>query len=830
MENWEFLLQRKGDKSWLPLESPTVEILEGQYRLAARSALANALVGIAIAYRPLADVRHQPFQQKIAKRISHDGLLIVMPYTNFRPGVWQIDCLATESNAESDADSAQASVSSTWKRTVKFDVIQVSSEAGSEWQYSDLEEDFETPTEIPNEAHTNALGIVQTEPSPLTYSSPILDIAEQRSTELVQSMFEEFALFNDEDDEFDGDNQESDSQRKGEFLNDRPNLLEQINPYSSTATEETNAPLQPRILLRLRQPQYVIDEDNSFNLTGEVYTQGELEVTLKDPQTLDVIVTQRFAIANLGDRNPATGARSFAYQIFVPPPSEIQVLIGEVQIHPQQDFQQDIDLYMTQQAIAVSYPASRVLPELIKAAQKYKSPENAPENVPENVSDSSQTNESSIEHPSYSQFPQGFPQVSTSRENQPKNLPQKSKSANSLSLPPLPSNKSKASQGESLGFQKLNSSLSLPPLPPPQNQNLTQEFNLPNPETTDNYPQSFPQAEANPIQEMEPEFDLTNIGDLGDSDYQISSADQEEPELLYSFEDDLPQNYEELLEHPLLETLPPLKNQSSRNRGNRFLNKLQTLSADAIAAQKVSQRNEEQLLDTFLPSDPLLATEDLSNPSSVSIDLDNPEQMPRTIAEAASLAELDVELDAELDRLLTFEPDLILTEYVWEDPIDPNTFPISNVSSHNSTASTLSETAQTIRNIQESSSQALSEQEPIPIPEIIVPAGEIISGTPMLVTVRLPSITSKLFVKFWIKDLQTRMIVDGPRWLLDFSAVPNSEFIETRTNISIPLSSIDVAFEAIAIEAQTQRESHKVRVTRAVVPPNLAQGIDFDDT
>ncbi len=820
MENWEFLLQRKGDKSWLPLESPTVEILEGQYRLAARSALANALVGIAIAYRPFADVRHQPFQQKIAKRISHDGLLIVMPYTNFRPGVWQIDCLSAESNAEPDTESAQASVSPPWKRTVKFDVIQVSSEAGSEWQYSDLEEDLETPTEIPNESHTNALGIIQTEPTPINYSSPILDIAEQRSTELVQSMFEEFALFNDEnDDEFDRDNEESDIQREEEILSAQPNLLEQINSYSSTTTEEINAPLQPRILLRLKQPQYIVNEDNSFNLTGEVYTQGELEVNLKDPQTLDVIVTQRFAIANLGDRNPATGASPFAYQIFVPPPSEVQVLIGEVQIHPQQDFQQDRDLYMTQQAIAVSYPASRVLPELIKAAQKYRSPENE--------LDSSQTKESSIEQPSYSQFPQGFPQVSTTRENQSQNLSQKTKPANSLSLPPLPSNKPKAIQGEPLEFQKFNTSLSLPPLPSPQNKNVTQEFNLPNPEINDDYLQSFPQAEANTIQEIEPEFDLIDIGDLSNSDYQIPSADEEEGELHYSFEEDLPQNYEEMLEQPFLETLSPPKNRSSRNQGNRFLNKLQTLSADAIAAQKASQRNEELLLESFPPSDPLLTTEDLSNPSSVSIDLDNPEQLSRMIAEATSLAELDIELDVELDRLLTSEPDLILDEYVWEDPIDPNTFPISTGASHNSTASTLSETAQTIRNLQESSPQALSEQEPIPIPEIIVPTGEIVSGTPMLVTVRLPSLTPKFFVKFWIKDLQTRMIVDGPRWLLDFSAVPNTEFIETRTNISIPLSSIDVAFEAIAIEAQTQRESHKVRVTRAVVPPNLAQDVDL---
>jgi hypothetical protein len=822
MENWEFLLQRKGDRSWLPLESPTVEILEGQYRLAARSALANALVGIAIAYRPFADVRHQPFQQKIAKRISHDGLLIVMPYTNFRPGVWQIDCLAAESNSESE--SAQANVTPPWKRTVKFDVIQVSSEAGSEWQYSDLEEDLETPTEIPNESHTNALGIIQTEPTPINYSSPILDIAEQRSTELVQSMFEEFALFNDEnDDEFDRDDEESNIQREGEILSDQPNLLEQINSYSSTTTEETNAPLQPRILLRLKQPQYIVNEDNSFNLTGEVYTQGELEVNLKDPQTLDVIVTQRFAIANLGDRNPATGASPFAYQIFVPPPSEIQVLIGEVQIHPQQDFQQDRDLYMMQQAIAVSYPASRVLPELIKAAQKYRSPENAPENE----LDSSQTKEPSIEQPSYSQFPQGFPQVSTPRENQSQNLSQKPKPANSLSLPPLPSNKPKAIQREPLEFQKFNTSLSLPPLPSPQNKNVTQEFNLPNPEINDDYLQSFPQAEANTIQEIEPEFDPIDIGDLSDIDYQIPSADEEEVELHYSFEEDLPQNYEEMLEQPFLEMLPPLKNRSSRNQGNRFLNKLQTLSADAIAAQKESQRNEELLLESFPSSDPLLTTEDLSNPSSVSIDLDNSEKLSRMIAEAASLAELDIELDVELDRLLNFEPDLILDEYVWEDPIDPNTFPISTGASHNSTASTLSETAQTIRNLQESSPQALSEQEPIPIPEIIVPAGEIVSGTPMLVTVRLQSLTPKFFVKFWIKDLQTRMIVDGPRWLLDFSSVPNTEFIETRTNISIPLSSIDVAFEAIAIEAQTQRESHKVRVTRAVVPPNLAQDVDL---
>jgi hypothetical protein len=814
MENWEFLLQRKGDKSWLPLESPTVEILEGQYRLAARSALANALVAIAIAYRPLADVRHQPLQQKIAKRISHDGLLIVMPYTNFVPGMWQIDCIATESDPESRTGSENTNLIPAWKKTVKFDVIQISAEAGSEWQYNEIEEDLETPTELANESQTNVLGIIQTEPTPLSYSSPILDIAEQRSAELVESMFEEFAIFDDDNEEIDGDSQDLETPS----LSDRPDLLEQVEAYSPDNLIEADAPLQPRILLRLKQPQYILNEDNSFNLAGEVYTQGEIEVSLKDPQTLDIVVNQRFEITNSGDRNPANGAITFTYQIIVPPPSEIQVLIGEVQIHPLHDFQLDRDLHVTQQAIAVSYPAARVLPELIKEAQKHS---------PQEATPNSRTIETSSDQSSYQQFPQSFPQVSKPIENQSRSLSPKSKPANSLSLPPIPSNRSKANQGEASKQQVPANSLSLPPLPTLQNRSSNQTYISPDSEITDDYPQSFPQVEADISQEIDSEFDLTNTDDLGDRDRQLSSNYEEEPELLYSFEEELPQNYEELLEQPWQE-VASVTNQSKPS-GKRFLNKLQTLSADAIAAQKANQRTEELLLETFPPSSPLLVDDLLTTSTSASIDLDNPTQPPRTIAETASLAELDLELDVELDRLLTSESDLILNEYVWEDPIDPNTFPISSVSSQNSAASTLAETAQTIRNIQESSPQSLSEQEPIPIPEILISAGELISGTPILVTVRLPALAPKFFVKFWIKDLQTRMIVDGPRWLLDFSTVPNAEFIETRTNISIPLSSIDVAFEAIAIEAQTQRESHKVRVTRAVTPPNLAQDSGFDE-
>ncbi|MFZ4555452.1 MAG: hypothetical protein ACOYN8_03600 [Pseudanabaena sp.] len=848
MENWEFLLQRKGDKSWLPLESPSVEIVEGQYRLAARSGAANAQVGIAIAYRPIADVRHQPLQQKIVKRISHDGLMIVMPYTNLGAGLWRIECSGTEPDA--------ANVLTTWKKTVEFDVIQVSSEFGSEWQYNDFQEedeDIDNPTELTPSLHTNALGIALTEPAPLNYSSPILDIAEQRSTELVQSMFDEFALF---DDEGDGDDEVNSEPSASAIAQENPLALIESTKQGSLVAFDSAASSQPRILLQLQQPQYIVDENNIFTIAGEAYTSGEIEVILKHPQTLEVIFNNRYAIAPTvitkdqlssitinsinRDRLAATGAIPFAYQVSVPPPSEIQVLIGEVRIHPQQNFEQYSELFVMQQMIAVSYPASRVLPELIKEAKKYESQDNSQNKSLAN----SQVVVESPNSSSYPQSAQSSPQAESTKTSEAK-----AKSANWLSLPPLPSKNPKvspASKNPQDDSEKSISSANSISLPIITNKTLP----LPNSEVNN----LDVNDDVNDLDQLELEFADTDIWEADATQVnkptplpnnEEPELNNEEPELIYSFEEELPQNYDELLEKPRRENLPiigkaltPNQSQSrSPNRGNRFLNKLQTLSAEAIANQKASQRNEDLVIDTRTEL-ALSASEDLSG-MLIQIDNGLGVSMPiTTIAEANSLAELDLELDLELDRLLNTEldlPDLILNEYVWEEAIDANTFPVrtlsgdlSNSNLSSPTNSALSETALTIRNLQESSSQTVSEQQEIPTPNIIIPEGEIISGTPMIIAVRLPAIAPKFFVKFWIKDLQTRTIVDGPRWLLDFSIVPDTDLIETRTNISIPLSSIDVAFEAIAIEAQTQRESHKVRVIRAVIPPNFAEDRSLD--
>lgn len=92
MTNWEFLLQKKGDKSWLPLESPTIEILAGEYRLAARSSFKDRVVDIKWSYSPY-EADYQSLEESLQQKVSHEGLLLVMPFTNFTPGIWQISCL-----------------------------------------------------------------------------------------------------------------------------------------------------------------------------------------------------------------------------------------------------------------------------------------------------------------------------------------------------------------------------------------------------------------------------------------------------------------------------------------------------------------------------------------------------------------------------------------------------------------------------------------------------------------------------------------------------------------------------------------------------------------
>ena len=110
--------------------------------------------------------------------------------------------------------------------------------------------------------------------------------------------------------------------------------------------------------------------------------------------------------------------------------------------------------------------------------------------------------------------------------------------------------------------------------------------------------------------------------------------------------------------------------------------------------------------------------------------------------------------------------------------------------------------------------------EPLPIPELHVPDGELIAGKFIIVRVVLPEVPPQVVVKLWLEDYQTRWLLEGPHLLTNL--LPNAlGGLEVMTPLNIPFGCLEIRLEAIALDLTTQQESHKVTIVRTVIPPDL---------
>ncbi|NEQ35871.1 MAG: hypothetical protein F6K40_06055, partial [Okeania sp. SIO3I5] len=103
MSNWEFLLQKEGDQSWLPLESADVEILEGRYRIVANTHIANTEVQIRIIHDSTEEIPPLRRAHKRFSRTHSQGLISIIPFTRLKPGKWEFRCQAKLSTSSKEA-------------------------------------------------------------------------------------------------------------------------------------------------------------------------------------------------------------------------------------------------------------------------------------------------------------------------------------------------------------------------------------------------------------------------------------------------------------------------------------------------------------------------------------------------------------------------------------------------------------------------------------------------------------------------------------------------------------------------------------------------------
>lgn len=157
MEYWEFLLQKEGDQSWLPLESSQVEILEGRYRVMAHTSQVEHPVTIRIS-QLLAE--QMPPKRRVLKRRGQTnltGLMVVMPFTWLKAGTWEIHCLdglAEIAAIEPGAQAPGAAAQKGWHYAVQLQVLpqdadEVEAWFAEDWNAIAVPEDRpETPSSV----------------------------------------------------------------------------------------------------------------------------------------------------------------------------------------------------------------------------------------------------------------------------------------------------------------------------------------------------------------------------------------------------------------------------------------------------------------------------------------------------------------------------------------------------------------------------------------------------------------------------------------------------------------------------------------------------------
>ena len=729
MAFWEFLIQKEGDRSWLPLESSTVEILEGRYRIVARSSHRSTDVEIRVTHN--ATTATPPIRriQKRTSRINADGLLVIMPYTRLSPGTWELRCTG---------DLMTDMMGDGWKHVIQLDVQPI------ELDHPDWEEDWQEEQDDPaKEDQGQASAHLSLSPSEPFPSPPA---AEPDRASPKDSPYEDSV----------------------EAAIATPIYLTAAARPTAAALGETleikysaDGPLgadpsHHSLRLHLKESNYIVQSRQPLVLTGAIESAtdqtsamltGKLRVRLFNPQTSQMLVDETQPVLHQSLPSP------ISLTLALPANCETHLILGELALYGQSSGQSGQPEDTLPPVLATqSFSVTTDLLELLNAiANDSELPEAPPPSTP---SDATQAFlnlrppvvpavefRPAIQQPLPPQLHPADPEKSPRSLDLPafakvEDLPD-SKADNQSGSNPGPTDSGQAVSSQPVIEQTISDPLAPPETAPPLSGQPIAEAPL----TTE---WSELPADLQPQLELisdtaDPATDWQNSGDH--LPYWQQNNDPDEP----------PSNKAEDVAF------------RSLNLQERFLSKLQSLAGDVELAEWIG---DQEPIASGEPKGELLVVEQRQSSRS---------------------PDLDAELTAQ--------------EFVVEAPErshrSPNSEELSRI-------------------------QALAAitAEPIAVPQLEVPDGELAAGQTIPVTVRLPGSYARIYAKLWMHDRQSRALLDGPHWLMDFTPDGFGNLV-VKSSIMVPFGCLEVQFEAIAIDMTNQRESDKVSVVRTVIPPSL---------
>ncbi len=815
MENWQFLIQKQGDHNWRILESPNLTILADNYRVLARSYLNNMDVDVRVTYISTQEV---PPKQRILKR-SHrtnsEGLMAVIPFTYFKPGIWELRC---------SGDIMSEMLGKSWQHTL---LIQVSPPEPSPQSLTQLAEE----SDLASNADTQ-VSIVMNHGTPVWFKG--------ETTEQILQNLLDLALPQDE-------------------------------PLLDEETIE-NAPTLPPPLplnLTLDQDTYVARWGDNFIIHGDVevneienlederfamngVSQLRLEIALRSPSESRIL--------NHIDQ-PLTDQVlpfSFSTLIDIPLDCESKLLLAEINLYGAlADVGEVILLANHTFTITADITDLLALQTSRSDYRDYSLPETNPPVKPKpsvkirlelfNVAKTPKLAQFHILKPSPNQPlpPQIKPLISWQvLSPQLPNLPHNStreintdsetdsltktlaihpidlkklviKPVNTI-FPYLKRLKVKPVPGKTandqLNVEKLATLQKSPQLPTV----VTLPAKIPE-LPVDNLPQSDQSmiddtSYAELIAEIVAGVTKSEELDLVDSQENSVIIQSEELDLVDSQENSVIIQSEEL---DLVDS-----------QENSVI--IQSEELDLVDTQENSS-----LLQQWIDSQGYLLTEAVFQKSS---DNDLGEETQTVDVEVLLSREKEIQEDPIADNIpleinkpetvnilnpIPTEPGWLSQEIVIDDLVmerDADSWSDEAIADHHYSPLPENETAADFSGVM---------MESLPTPQLYLSEGELVAGTSVMVRVKLPEVSSSVVVKLWVEDYQTRSLLDRPHILPDLRSNAWGEW-ETAIYLKIPFGCLEIRLSAIALHQTTQQESDKFTIIKTVIPPNLPR-IEMDE-
>ena len=814
MENWQFLIQKQGDRTWRTLESPNLKILADNYRVLARSYLNNMDVDVRVTYISTQEV---PPKQRILKR-SHrtnsEGLMAVIPFTYFKPGIWELRC---------SGDIMSEMLGKSWQHTL---LIQVSPPEPSPQSLTQLAEE----SDLASNADTQ-VSIVMNHGTPVWFKG--------ETTEQILQNLLDLALPQDE-------------------------------PLLDEETIE-NAPTLPPPLplnLTLDQDTYVARWGDNFIIHGDVevneienlederfamngVSQLRLEIALRSPSESRIL--------NHIDQ-PLTDQVlpfSFSTLIDIPLDCESKLLLADINLYGALADVGEVILLANHTFTITADVTDLLALQTSRSDYRDSLPETNPPVKPKpsvkirlelfNVAKTPKLAQFHILKPSPNQPlpPQIKPLISWQvLSPQLPNLPHNStreintdsetdsltktlaihpidlkklviKPVNTI-FPYLKRLKVKPVPGKTandqLNVEKLATLQKSPQLPTV----VTLPAKIPE-LPVDNLPQSDQSmiddtSYAELIAEIVAGVTKSEELDLVDSQENSVIIQSEELDLVDSQENSVIIQSEEL---DLVDS-----------QENSVI--IQSEEPDLVDSQENSS-----LLQQWIDSQGYLLTEAVFQESS---DNDLGEETQTVDVEVLLSREKEIQEDPIADNIpleinkpetvnilnpIPTQPGWLSQEIVIDDLVmerDADSWSDEAIEDHHYSPLPENETAADFSGVM---------MESLPTPQLYLSEGELVAGTSVMVRVKLPEVSSSVVVKLWVEDYQTRSLLDRPHILPHLRSNAWGEG-ETAIYLKIPFGCLEIRLSAIALHQTTQQESDKFTIIKTVIPPSLPR-IEMDE-